>query len=466
MNKIKFGTGGFRAVIGEDFNKRNVQLICQAVSNLIIKNNFKKEVCIGYDNRFMSENFAMWCAEVFAGNKIKVELTDSSVSTPVVMYATKINSNDYGIMITASHNPYEYNGVKVVVKGGKDAGVEETNEIENEIKNVSKIKFATNSKLISNINYNNAYLTNIVNLFEFDNSEKNLKIVFDNKYGSTAKEIRLLCYKLGINDYTILNENRDAFFNFVAPAPNENNIYELKNEVLKTGADIGFAIDADGDRLAVIDNLGNYIDNNYILAIAYYFLVKYCDKKGNSIKNVATSNLLNVVTEKCGFSCIEVPVGFKHVFKGLTEQNAIIGGESSGGLAIHGHIGGKDSLLAIALCLKAMSVMKKPFAEILKEVLEFADNYCKIIKDKQYGYTLKQKEYIFNVIKQKITPPHRYELNRIEYKDYVKVYYKNGNWVLIRFSGTEPILRIFAEADTQQESLQLIEDWEKLLQLI
>ena len=145
MNKIKFGTGGFRAVIGEDFNKRNVQLICQAVSNLIIKNNFKKEVCIGYDNRFMSENFAMWCAEVFAGNKIKVELTDSSVSTPVVMYATKINSNDYGIMITASHNPYEYNGVKVVVKGGKDAGVEETNEIENEIKNVSKIKFATNS---------------------------------------------------------------------------------------------------------------------------------------------------------------------------------------------------------------------------------------------------------------------------------------------------------------------------------
>ena len=131
MSKIKFGTGGFRAVIGEDFNKKNVQLICQAVSNLIIKNNLKKEVCIGYDNRFMSEKFAAWSAEVFAGNKIKVELTDSSISTPVVMYATKVKNNDYGIMITASHNPYEYNGVKVVVKGGKDASVEETREMFN-----------------------------------------------------------------------------------------------------------------------------------------------------------------------------------------------------------------------------------------------------------------------------------------------------------------------------------------------
>jgi len=464
MSKIKFGTGGFRAVIGEDFNKRNVQLICQAISNLLIKNNQKRQIVIGYDNRFMSEQFALWCSEVFAGNKIKVELCDSAVSTPVVMYAVKVKNYDYGIMITASHNPYEYNGVKVIVKGGKDAGVDDTNEIENEIKYIKTIKLCKESKLINKCNYINPYLDNIINLFEIK-QPTNLKIVFDAKFGSTVEEINLLCSKIGVKDFIIINANRDAFFNFVAPAPSLDNISELKQAVIKNNADIGFALDADGDRLAVIDKNGNYIDNNYILAIGYYFLVKYCAKSGNSIKNVATSNLLNVVTEKCGFKCIEVPVGFKYVFKGLIEENAIIGGESSGGLAVHGHVGGKDSLLAIAMCLKTMIVMKKSFNDILAEVLNFANNYNKIIIDKQYAFTLQQKEYIFNIIKKGITPEHRYELNNVVCEDYLKIFYKNGNWVLIRFSGTEPILRIFAEADTKQESLQLITDWEQLLKL-
>ncbi|MBR2969684.1 MAG: phosphoglucomutase/phosphomannomutase family protein [Clostridia bacterium] len=464
MSKVKFGTGGFRAVIGEDFNKENVQLICQAIANIMIRNNLKKEVCIGYDNRFMSEVFARWGAEVFAGNDITALMTDCSVSTPVVMYATKVRNNDYGIMITASHNPYEYNGVKAIIKGGKDAGIEETNEIEQELEKINEINSCEDSELIKYINYNDEYIDNIINLFELK-SLKNLKVVFDNKYGSTAKEIKLLCQKLGITKYSIINENRDAFFNFKMPAPTIDNISDLQWVVLRDKADIGFALDADGDRLAVIDNYGNYIDNNYILAIAYYFLVKYCGKTGNSVKNVATSNLLDIVTNKCGYDCIEVPVGFKHVFKALLERDAIIGGESSGGLAIHGHVGGKDSLLAISLCLKAMSVMKKTFKEIFEEVLEFANNYSKVIMDKQYDYTLEQKEYIDSILNKRILPPHRYEIEKIDYQDYIKIYYTNGNWVLIRFSGTEPILRIFAETDSEEESLHLIEDWQKLLRV-
>jgi len=450
MSKVKFGTGGFRAVIGEDFNKENVQLICQAIANIMIRNNLKKEVCIGYDNRFMSEVFARWCAEVFAGNDITALMTDCSVSTPVVMYATKVRNNDYGIMITASHNPYEYNGVKAIIKGGKDAGIEETNEIEQELEKVNEIHSCEDSELIKYINYNDEYIDNIINLFELK-SLKNIKVVFDNKYGSTAKEIKLLCQKLGITKYSIINENRDAFFNFKMPAPSIDNIRDLQWVVLRDKADIGFALDADGDRLAVIDNYGNYIDNNYILAIAYYFLVKYCGKTGNSVKNVATSNLLDIVTQKCGYDCIEVPVGFKHVFKALLERDAIIGGESSGGLAIHGHVGGKDSLLAIALCLKAMSVMKKTFKEIFEEVLEFANNYSKVILDKQYTYTLEQKEYIDSILNKRILPPHRYEIEKIDYQDYIKIYYTNGNWVLIRFSGTENLIRYYVEFPTEIE---------------
>lgn len=466
MKNIKFGTGGFRAVIGEDFNKENVQRICQAVCNIVVKQNLKKEVCIGYDNRFMSENFAVWSAEVFAGNGIKVMLFDRAVSTPAVMFATKLRNNDFGIMITASHNPYTYNGVKLISKGGKDADINQTNQVEEELKTITEINSVQNSVLIEKCNYINEYVDNIVELLDIQNIGNKFSLVFDSMHGSTAEEIELFCNKINASNYEIINSKRDAFFGFKVPLPNEENLEDLTTKVIESHADIGFALDSDGDRLAVVDENGQYIDNNYILAVAYYFMVKYCGKIGNSVKNVATSNLLNVVTKKFGYECLEVPVGFKHVFKAILDSDAVVGGESSGGLAIVGHVGGKDSLLAIAICLKAMFVMNKKFGEILKEVLDFADNYSKVICDKQYSYTVEQEQFIFEKLQSGSTPEHRYSLKEIIMKDYVKVYYENNNWVLIRFSGTEPILRIFAEADTKEESLQLIYDWEEFLNLI
>jgi len=470
MNRIKFGTGGFRAVIGEDFTKENIQITAQAICNLIIKNNKKKEVCIGYDYRFMSENFAIWCAEVFAGNNIKVELMNTAVSTPVVMYATKIKKNDYGVMITASHNPYEFNGIKIFIHEGRDAGVEETKEIEEEtliINNVKTIPYEeTIGKNIFLVDYREEYVQNIINLFDLKNTCAKLNIIYDAMHGSTAEELKIMSVKMGVNNYKILNENRDTMFGGLVPSPTLKNVGNLQKEVLENKASIGFALDSDGDRLGVVDEKGNYVDNNYILAICYYFLVKYCGKKGDSIKNVATANLIDKVSEKLGYKCIEVPVGFKYVSAALIEHKAVIGGESSGGLAVHGHIFGKDSLLAIGLVLKAMSVMKKSFSEIFEEVKLFVGGYTKIIVDRQYSYNEKAKAFIDEMLfVKKDTPKHRYEVDKIVYKEYIKVYYKNGNWSLIRFSGTEPILRIFVEADTEEESLLMLSDWENKLNL-
>ncbi|MBO5394280.1 MAG: phosphoglucomutase/phosphomannomutase family protein [Clostridia bacterium] len=470
MSKIKFGTGGFRAVIGEEFNKENVQKICQAMANIMKAKNFKKEICIGYDYRFMSENFAVWCAEVFAGNDVKVELFDCATSTPVVMHATKLKENDFGLMVTASHNPYIYNGIKAFVKEGKDASAAETGEIEREMDKVVEIRSVDFNEAFGNMivhaNYMESYINNIVKLLDIESAAEQLNIVYDAKCGSTVEEIDMLSQKIGNSNYEIINNKRDAFFGFEVPAPSANNIAKLTETVKKNKADIGFALDADGDRLAVVDEEGNYIDNNYLLAIAYYFFVKYCGKKGGSVKNVATSNLLNAVTEKLGNICYEVPVGFKYVSAALIENNAVVGGESSGGLAVDGHIWGKDSLLAIAICIKAMSVMKKPFSQILKEVKDFVGGYEKVIFDKQYSYTKQQKEFIDKVIfEDRLTPEHRYDLADVAYQDYVKVYYKNGNWSLIRFSGTEPILRIFVEADSQDECNAMIKDWEALLNI-
>ena len=470
MKKIKFGTGGFRAIIGEDFNKENIQNICQAISNIINTKNLKKQICIGYDNRFMSENFAMWCAEVFAGNDIEVELFDRATTTPVAMFATKKNNNDYGVMITASHNPYLYNGIKVFTKNGKDADLAETAEIEAETYKVVDVKTvdyetAKNSK-IKLVSYLEEYVDSIINLTTLDNYNHNIKVVFDAKYGSSVEELEMLCSKIGLKNYDILNFQRDAFFGFEAPAPKEDNIDKLVAQIKNTKAQVGFALDADGDRLGVVDENGEFIDNNYILAIVYYFLVKYCGKKGPSVKNVATSNILDMVSNQFGYDCKEVPVGFKYVSSALLEHKAVVGGESSGGLAIEGHILGKDSLIAIALCLQAMAVMKKPFSQILKEVKDFVGGYSKIILEKEFSYTEQQKQHIDNVLfVQKQTPNHRYEVETVVFKDYIKVFYKNGNWSLIRFSGTEPILRIFAETDTTQQTNELIADWQQFLGL-
>ncbi len=465
MDSIKFGTGGFRAIIGEDFNKKNVQGICQAICNITTKKQLKKQICIGFDNRFESEYFALWCAQIFAGNGFSVELFDRATTTPVVMYASLINKNPFGIMITASHNKYIYNGIKVFTNHGRDASKEETDEIEAEFNSLTKINSVETSPLIKKVNYIDSFIDYLINSQNLQNLNKDIKVVFDAKFGSSVEELQKLCKKTGIKNYTILNAHRDAFFNFTLPAPNKNNIDDLILNVKNNHADIGFALDADGDRIAIVDEKGNYIDNNYILAIIYYYLAVFEHKKGDSVKNCCTSNLLDNVTKKLGYVCHEVPVGFKFISNKLIKTNSIIGGESSGGLAVQNHIFGKDSLLTIGLCLKILSTTKKPFSEILSDVLKFADNYSAKIYDKEYAYSAAQA----NLIKQKVFGNNQFfkdsNISKIIKNDYLKIIYNNNDWIVVRFSGTEPVLRIFVETENKKISKELFKKWEDFLNL-
>ena len=465
--EVKFGTGGFRGIIGDNFTKENVQKICQSIANISKHKNYKKKICIGYDNRFMSENFALWCAEVFAGNDFTVELFKNACATPVVMYQTMIEDNDYGIMITASHNPYVYNGVKVFTKQGRDASLDDTNLIEEEFKKVEEVFVVNNEqrKRIVYVDYVNDFVDYLVKNQEIPNCS-NLKVVFDTKFGSTAEEIKLLCSKLNLKNYKIINENRDAFFNFITPAPSMDNVEELKQNVILSGADIGFALDADGDRLAVVDRFGNFLDNNIILSLVYYFLVKCQNKQGDVVKNVATTSLLDLLAEKFGYVCHEVQVGFKYISSTLIDTNAVVGGESSGGLALQNHIYGKDSLVSIAICLKILEFYKKPFDEIVDEMLKFANNFNKKIRDKQYTYSTEKETSIKTMLfRDGSLPKLNHKAKKIVVKDYVKIFYENDDWVLIRFSGTEPILRIFAEFETERDCFDEFLLWETFLKL-
>ena len=465
---IKFGTGGFRGIIADTFTKPNIQRICQAMANLAEKEGFKKRVCIGFDNRFMSEDFGKFCAEVFLANGFVVNLFKKPTSTPVAMFETMVEGNDYGVMITASHNPYKYNGIKIFVKNGKDASVEETQKIEKEFKALSEVKAVNldeyDGKDLHIVDHFDDFINYLVKNQEIPEAS-DLKVAFDNKYGSTAEGLRLLCKKIKLTNYKILHANRNAFFGFKAPLPSKENDSELKEEVTKNGYDVGFSLDSDGDRLGVVDEKGRYIDNNKILALIYYYFIKYENKKGGVVKNLATSYLLDLLANKFGLCCYEVPVGFKYVSSKLIETNSIVGGESSGGLAVSNHIWGKDSLLSIALCIKIMKKLNKPFGKCVDEMIAFADNYSKVIIEKQYVFSNEKSDQIKKILyKEKKLPKLNFKVEKTCYDDGLKVYYPNGNWALVRFSGTEPLLRIFIEMDNKTDCEKELALWKEFLE--
>ncbi len=461
MGKITFGTGGFRAVIGEDFNKDSATKISQALSDIIVQQGLTKKVCVGYDNRFMSEVFAKWCSEVFAANGVEVIFLSSSVPTPVVMYVSKMYDLDYSIAITASHNPYNYNGVKVFYKSA-DASVETTSELEKEIDSVASIESidfdkAVSEGLIKVESYTEKYLNSI---YSFLNVEKirssSIKPVFDAMYGSSIEALQMMIKDLNINNCEVLNFYRDAFFGFNLPAPTVDTTAKLVETVVNGGYDIGFAVDGDGDRLAVVDKNGNYIDNNYIMAMLYYYYLKVKGGKGDVVKNICTLNILDIIASKYGYSCHEVDVGFKNVSSKMNETGALIGGESSGGLAMPGHVSGKDSIFAICLVIDMLCDMGKTIDEVLSEVKAFADNYNHIMLEKAYKYEESRKEEILDILlKERRLPDFSKKVDKVVYDRFVKVYFVDGTWTTIRFSGTEPILRIMAEINEGESEEQV-----------
>lgn len=473
MQKISFGTGGFRGVIGDEFTKDNLCKICQAISDIIKEENLIKEVVIGYDNRFMSDEFAKWSAEVFLGNGIKVNLTSESVPTPIVMYQMKEKALDYSICITASHNPYKFNGVKVFYKGA-DASEEITSIIEAKCNNLDinevlfkNLDLAKNDSELKEIDCKCDYLKSIYKNIDLNHIKKsNLKIAFDNMFGSTLNCIKQFIRDCSFKESEILHCERDAFFGFAMPAPTPNSIFPLSSTVVNNGYDIGFAVDGDGDRLAVVDKNGEYIDNNFLMAMLYYYFLKYKKLKGDIVKNIATLDILDIIAEKLGCKCHEVNVGFKNISSKMKEVNALLGGESSGGLAMLTHIMGKDSMFAICLIIDMVCALNKSIDEILKETKEFANNYQNTLYEKQYGYSKQRKDEIMKLLfEDKIMPIFNKEIENIIIEKYVKVRFKDGTWVIVRFSGTEPIIRIMAEISQNDNPEDFITPWLELLKI-
>ncbi len=478
---IKFGTGGWRAIIGEEFTKENIQKLALAMSLKIKAEHVEdKPVVIGYDRRFLSKEAVIWSCEIFGQQGIKVLFVDRSSPTPLIMFYVMKHDLSYGMMVTASHNPAIYNGIKVFTKGGRDADEHQTADIERYLEQADKLyvpdleengqmpphayQELVKSGQVVEMNPMNEYLDNIISLINLDAiRERDLRIAIDPMYGVS---LTALCTILSIARCTVetINSQHDTLFGGKMPAPTESTLRSLQNYVLDRYCDIGIATDGDADRLGVIDDKGHYLHANTILVMLYYYLLKYRGWRGPAVRNLSTTHVLDKVAESFGQKCYEVPVGFKYISAKMQETDAIIGGESSGGLTVKGHIHGKDGIYAASLLVEMMAVSGKKLSEIAEDIRK---EYGEIhMEERAYRFTAEEKERIHQTLMiDRALPEIPFEVEHVSYMDGCKVYLKNGGWVSARFSGTEPLLRIFCEMQTEHEAVLLCELFETFLGL-
>ena len=469
-NVIAFGTGGWRAVIGEGFTLHNVRRLCQALANAVTRRGDEaKGVLIGYDRRFLSDRAARAAAEVFAGNNIPPMLLKEEAPTPLVTYATAETEAAYGLIFTASHNPPEWNGLKVFRSDGSLLQDDEVRSIQAEANRLTTedvvkidLDLAVDAGVAKISDYTNAYIDAVETLVDLDViRDAGLRVIVDLMYGVGQVTLGVILTEARCR-VAFINERHNPLFGGRSPAPDMEGLRLLMTHVRNEGYDLGLALDGDADRIAIVDEAGTYVAVNDILLLTYWYMHEVRGERGGVVRNLATTHLLDRLAHHFGEQSYEVPVGFKHVSAAMVDHDAVLGGESSGGLTIRGHILGKDGIFAAALIVEMLAKTGKTIAQLLDHVRGITGDLVsvevnlpatpemRIIVPKQLGAMITAHE----------TTPITlggYKVERISTLDGTKFLFENDNWALMRFSGTEPVLRIFSEADTEEKANQLID---------
>lgn len=459
---IEFGTGGWRAIIGDLFTKDNIRRVACALARRMQREGAAEAgMCIGYDRRFLSREAAIWFSEVMAGEGVKLYFVNLAAPTPQIMFTVKHMALPYGAAVTASHNPAIYNGIKLFTRGGRDATQDVTDAIGQEANALEEadIRFldfdlAREQGLITFIDPRDAYLDSIMAQIDMEAIRaRRPRIELDPMYGVSLTGLMTILYTARC-DVDVINDRHDAFFGGHLPAPNPDTLRDLQGIVRDHHADIGIATDGDADRLGIIDEQGSYVPANMVLVLLYYYLLKYKGWRGAAVRNIATTHLLDRVAAAFGQPCYEVPVGFKHISSAMDAHDALIGGESSGGLTVLGHISGKDGLYAASLLVEMLSVSRKPLSALVREIYDtFGEMH---MAEYDWALTPQRREDIHRLLMvEKRLPNFGLPMTRVNYMDGCKVYFEDG-WIIARFSGTEPRVRVFAERDTLTHARQLV----------
>lgn len=472
---IRFGTGGWRAEIGKDFIYDNICKVALGIVRMMQKEALEdRPFVIGYDRRFLSEDAAKWMAEVIAAAGIPVWFMPRSVPTPLVMFLVKEHDLYYGAEITASHNPPRYNGIKLFVREGRDAPLETTERLEALIDTIeeegAEIPVVPFEEAVADGRITvlhapfNGFIDRILDVLDVAAiRERAPRVLFDSMHGSSTYPLTVI---LNTARCTVdqIHANKDAYFGGLMPAPAEDTLDELRAHVIYGGYDLGIAVDGDGDRLGVVDRDGNYISANDILVLLYWYLHEVRGWKGPVVRNLSTTHKLDALAKSFGETCYEVPVGFKYISSKIDETDAVLGGESSGGLTVRGHIHGKDSVYSAALFIEMVCKCGKTPGELLREIGDRFGTYV-MLRD-NLTFLPSQKDAIMKVMMedQKI-PDFGRTPSRVSYMDGCKVYFDDDSSVTCRFSGTEPLLRIFAEGRSEADAASYITAWRTLLDI-
>ncbi len=462
-NEVAFGTGGWRAIIGEGFTMHNVRRLSQALANEITRQGVeKKGVIVGYDRRFLSRQAADASCEVFAGNNIPTILCNEDAPTPLINYATAMLGSGFGLAFTASHNPPEWNGLKVFHGDGSLLLDDETQSIAAETNALTtadviklELDLAIEAGIVQVKDFTNEYIDAVEALIDMDAIRKGgLKLAIDPMYGVGQLTLETLLTEARCRCHFIHNRH-NPLFGGRSPAPDADAMRDLINMMQQDHYDLGLAMDGDADRIALLDDRGRYISFNDVLVLLYWYLHEVRGQKGGVVRNLSTTHLLDRLAKAFGEKCTETPVGFKHIASGMVADNALLGGESSGGLTIRGHILGKDGIFASGIVVEMVARTKLKISELQEKVWA--------ITGRLYG----AEENFPATPEMKIAIPKRlrndpckavagYAVEHISHIDGTKLYLENDNWAQLRFSGTEPVLRLAAEADSPEKAAELI----------
>jgi len=462
-NEVAFGTGGWRAIIGEGFTLHNVRRLSQALANEITRKGLERQgVIVGYDRRFLSRQAAEAACEVFAGNNIPTILCNEDAPTPLINYATAMLGSGFGLAFTASHNPPEWNGLKVFHGDGSLLLDDETKSIAaetNALTTADVIKLELDLTIEAGIvqvkDFTNEYVDAVEALLDMDAIRSaGLRIAVDPMYGVGQLTLETVLTEGRCRVHFIHNRH-NPLFGGRSPAPDPEAMRDLINYMQQGHFDLGLAMDGDADRIALLDDKGRYISFNDVLVLLYWYLHEVRGETGAVVRNLSTTHILDRLAKALGEKCIETPVGFKHIASGMVAENALLGGESSGGLTIRGHILGKDGIFASGIVVEMVARTKLKISELQEKVWAITGRLYSA--EENYPATPEMKIAIPRRLrKEPCKTIAGYKVERISHIDGTKLYLENDNWAQLRFSGTEPVLRLAVEADTPEKAAELI----------
>lgn len=451
---IKFGTAGWRGIISDDFTFDNVRLVSQAIVDCLKKKENKNTVVIGYDPRFLSENFSAAVSEVFAANNINVLLSDTDSPTPAISSYIIKNKLAGGINITASHNPPEYSGIKFSPSWGGPALPETTaiieencRKLQKEPQNIKTMDYneAVEKGIIKLVDLSEPYIKDIKEKIDTKLISEKIKLAYDPMHGAARTYLSRILPELKIEH---INNYRDVLFSGHRPEPSEEYLHGLKDIVINRNYDIGIATDGDADRFGIIDFDGTYITPNQIMGLALYHLHRK-GYRGVAVRSVMTSSFMDAIAETLGIEVVETPVGFKYIGDIFIKQEIIVGGEESGGLTIGGHLPEKDGIIACLLMAELVAYDAKPIGHILKELNDKVGNFITVRKN----YKISQESMATLKEKLKAQSPEKIGIHKVrkmvQLDGYKFIMDEKNTWVGLRFSGTEPVVRVYIESSEQ-----------------